>query len=172
MQRHAWLIAVWVWGFLFVTGVAPAAVERAPARVSIYDARFDAEKQIAKALQTARRKNRHVLVQFGANWCSDCQAMHRLFGTDRAIASVLKASYVQVLVDVDSKSGPMRNVATVERFGSPIEGGIPALIVLGPDGSLLTPRGVRSLSDKDHRHPEKVLAFLQKWAPAPPPGKK
>ena len=94
--------------------------------------------------------------------------MHRLFRTDRAIAAELKSDYVQVLVDVDSKSGPMRNAATVERFGNPIEGGIPALIVLGPDGSLLTPRGVRSLSDKDYRHPDKVLAFLQKWAPARP----
>ncbi len=146
-------------------GAAAEAVAAPKHRLSLYDPKADGEKQIADALGTAKRLGKNVLLQFGANWCPDCHAMHRLFQTDPKIAEVLKAGYVSVMIDVDSREGPMRNAAVVARFGNPIEGGIPALVVLAADGAQLTPKGTRDLKDDDHRHHEKVLAFLKRWAP-------
>ena len=146
-------------------GAAAEAPDAPKHRSSIYDLKADGEKQLADALATAKREGKNVLLQFGANWCPDCHAMHRLFQTDGQIAAVLKAGYVSVMIDVDSREGPMRNAAVVARFGNPIEGGIPALVVLAADGAQLTPKGTRDLKDDDHRHPDKVLAFLKRWAP-------
>src|SRR5437899_1947742 len=44
-------------------------------------------------------------------------------------------------------------------FCSPVLEDVPA------DGAQLTPKGTRDLKDDDDRHPDKVLAFLKRWAP-------
>ncbi len=100
-------------------GAAAEAADTPKHRLSIYDPKADGEKQIADALAMAKREGKNVLLQFGANWCPDCHAMHRLFQTDPEIAAVLKAGYVPVMIDVDSREGPMRNAAIVARFGNP-----------------------------------------------------
>ena len=170
MRKHFGFVPVGALAVVLIAlipsdGAAAEAADAPKHRLSIYDPKADGEKQIADALATAKREGKHVLLQFGANWCPDCHAMHRLFQSDPEIAAVLKAGYVTVMIDVDSREGPTRNAAIVERFGNPIEGGIPALVVLAADGAQLTPKGTRDLKDDDHRHPDKVLAFLKRWAP-------
>ena len=61
-------------------------------RPAIYDESADGAKQIADALVVAKKENKRVLLQFGANWCGWCHKLHKLFESDTAIAVRLKES--------------------------------------------------------------------------------
>lgn len=66
------------------------------ARPAIYDESADGQKQLTTALEQAKKENKVILLQFGANWCGWC---HKLFDTDQAIHSKLQKDYVVVMVD-------------------------------------------------------------------------
>src|SRR6185369_3055742 len=151
---------------LVTTATSAADATGKPKRPAIYDAKADGEKQIAEALAAAKRESKNVLLQFGANWCPDCHAMHGLIQTNRQIAATLQASYVVAMIDVDKTSGQQHNAKTIERFGNPITNGIPTLLILDGNGTILNAKTTDRLKDTDHRYPDKVLEFLKKWAPA------
>src|SRR5215471_11479703 len=85
-------------GLPFRTTAAESAKTDRP---NIYDESLDGMKQIANAVTTAKKENKRVLLQFGANWCGWCHKLHNLFQTDPQIAATLKAAYVVVLIDVN-----------------------------------------------------------------------
>src|SRR5436190_17111431 len=96
----------------------------------IYDTRADGEQLLAEALQSARGENKRVLLDMGANWCSDSQAMFHLLATNTPIRRVIQENYVFTMVDVNKHGRSPRNEKLVERLGNPISNGIPALLVL------------------------------------------
>ncbi|MFN0066808.1 MAG: thioredoxin family protein [Limisphaerales bacterium] len=145
-----------------------ATRQAADGKPQIYDPHADGERQLARALRQAERKDRRVLLCLGANWCGDSQAMHRLLDDDPALAAEARAHYVVVLVDVDNRVTPRRNAALVARLGEPLEKGMPTLLVLTPDGRVLNDTPDQRLDDEDHRFPDKVLAFLREYAGATP----
>lgn len=136
---------------------APAAA----ARPKIYDETADGSKQIEEALVTAKKEGKHVLLQFGANWCIWCHRLHQLFDKDAGVAAKLKQDYVVVLIDVNKE----HNKATDEKYGNPTKHGLPVLVVLDADGKQLTTKDSGELEEKDHHSPEKVLAWLKEWSP-------
>ncbi len=130
----------------------------------IYDTKADGEQQVAAALARAGREGRRVLLSLGASWCGDSQAMYHLLQTDRNIRRELERHYVLAMVDVNQQDAEPRNTNTVARFNNPIDHGIPVLLVLAPDGRLLNDDPNERLADSDHQHPDRVLAYLRKWA--------
>ena len=136
-----------------------------PKRPPIYDTKADGAKQITEALALAKREHKHVLLQFGANWCGWCHKLHTLFKSDQDIATFLNANYVLVLVDVDKVDGQPHNADTNARYGNPSGLGLPALVVLDGDGKQLTTQDSGKLEEGDHHDPAKVMKFLKEWAP-------
>jgi hypothetical protein len=65
------------------------------------------------------------------------------------------------MVDVNKE----HNKATDEKYGRPTDLGMPVFVVLDADGKQLTTQETGSLEEGDHHNPEKVMAFLEKWAP-------
>jgi thiol-disulfide isomerase/thioredoxin len=130
-------------------------------RTSIYDESADGTKQVGDALDIAKREHKHVLLQFGANWCSWCHKLHNLFQTDNSIAKELKSDYVVVLIDVDKG----HNRETNTKYGNPTRFGLPAIVVLDGDGKALITQDTGKLEEGDHHSPEKVIRFLKEWAP-------
>ena len=155
---------VWDWDAKNFTKSAHAdssSKASSQARAKIYDESSDGSKQIADALARAGKEHKHVLIQFGANWCSWCQKLHKLFETDKNVAGELKSDYVVVLVDVNK--GHNRNIDT--KYGHPTRFGLPAIVVLDADGKQLTTQDTRKLEEADHHSPQKVVAFLKEWSP-------
>ena len=66
-------------------GLSAAAEAPASSRKKIYDESLDGNKQIAAALAIAKKGDKRVLLQFGANWCGWCHKLHELFATDPCI---------------------------------------------------------------------------------------
>lgn len=141
----------------------PASGAEAPAKSSrpaIYDERADGGQQIADALARAKKENKRVLVQFGANWCGWCHKLHKLFENDADIAARLKEAYVVVLADVNKGHNEDIN----KRYGQPTRFGLPVIVILDADGKALATQDTGKLEDGDHHDPKKVLGFLNVWA--------
>src|SRR5205085_681957 len=118
---------------------------------------LDGSKQIADALAIAKKENKHVLLQFGANWCGWCHRLHHLFEADKDIAAKLKSDYVVVLVDVNKG----HNADVDLKYAHPTRYGLPAIVVLDADGKPLITQDTGKLEEGDHHSPEKVMAFLK-----------
>jgi len=140
--------------------VAGADSPAMPTRPPIYDENRDGGEQIADALVAAKKDNKRVLLQFGANWCGWCRKLHRLFQTDDEIAAKLKEAYVVVLVDVNKGHNDDIN----KRYGNPTRFGLPVIVLLDAEGKVLTTQDTGKLEDGDHHDPGKVLALLNEWA--------
>jgi thiol:disulfide interchange protein len=155
-----------IFGILALLAVAPCAAvfgADSPAKLShpaIYDENADGGKQIADALSVAKKENKRVLLQFGANWCGWCNKLHKLCESDAQIAAKLKADYVVVLVDVNKG----HNSEVDKRYGNPTRFGLPVIVVLDSDGKALVTQDTGELEVGDHHDPTKVLAFLNEWS--------
>ncbi len=132
-----------------------------PGRPKIYDESLDGAKQIAAALVTAKKEDKRVLLQFGANWCGWCHLLDELFESDKEIAAKLKSDYVVVLIDVNKDHNKNIN----ENYGNPMRYGLPVIVVLDADGKPLTTQDTGKLEDGKRHDPAKVMAFLKAWAP-------
>src|SRR5262245_22585941 len=107
-----------------------SAAESAKAeRPKIYDESADGSQQVTNALAAARKGNKVVLLQFGANWCGWCHKLHKLFASDKAIREELKAEYVVAMIDVDKG----HNKDLVAKHGAE-RLGLPCLVVLDAAG--------------------------------------
>src|SRR5690606_9625154 len=85
------------------TILSPAAAQKAaqPERSEpVYDESADAEAQIAGALAKAKKENRRVLIQWGANWCGWCNQLHDHMRADPEIRRKLLYEYDLVHVDI------------------------------------------------------------------------
>lgn len=131
----------------------------------IYDVHADGTGQIAAALTRASAENKRVLLIFGANWCIWCHRLHATLESDAAVSRALDRGFVTVMVDVNTRKGEKRNADVNERYGNPIQHGIPVLVVLGSDGKQLTTKDSGELEEGDAHSPAKILAFLSAWAP-------
>lgn len=158
-SRWVAAFALAVFGLFF----SPLIGWAAPSAKSPYDAQADGAKQIETALVSARREGKRVLLQFGANWCVWCVRLHGLFASDARIAARLKDSYAVVLIDVNEG----RNAAVNDRYGKPTRFGLPAIVVLDADGHPLVTQDTEAFEEGNRHDPEKVLAFLEKWAVRP-----
>lgn len=67
--------------------------------------------------------------------------------------------------DVNTCNGPKRNVGVNERYGNPIQHGLPVLVLLGETGKPWITQETGSLEEGDAHNPAKILAFLREWAP-------
>jgi len=168
--------AAWVGTFLMVGSIALGGAlvgcatnpgktaPTASAKPEIYDSAAQGDTLLASALARAAKAHKRVLLDLGANWCSDSQAMYRLLREDRAISRELDQHYVLLLVDANTRVTPPRNAALLERLGSPLVRGIPVLLVLSADGTVLNADAAERLADSDHQFPAKVLDYLRKWS--------
>ena len=134
---------------------------QAPARPNprLYPADANATDDINRALAAATRQHKHVLLDFGGNWCLDCHVLDNAFHQPR-IAPLLNNNFVLVHVDVGRYD---KNLDIAKRYRVNLEKGVPSLAVLSARGAVLYSTGdferARVLSEED------VIAFLDKWKP-------
>lgn len=141
---------------LVLHNVAVAAVR------DIYPAPERAHADLANALQSAAATHRHVLVDFGGNWCTDCHVLD-LYFHDAANGPLLAAAYVLVHVNVGQMD---QNLDIAERYGIPLKKGVPALAVLDSDGKLIYSQKTGEFEAMRRMQSGAVTEFLTRWKPA------
>lgn len=122
-----------------------------------YSATADARKDVQQALEQARKNHKAVLVFFGANWCEDCRSLARSLALPRN-ATQMAQDFNVVKVDVGNFD---RNLDVVDQFGSPTAKGIPAAVLLSPDGKVRYSTKAGELSNARRMSDEGVHDFFK-----------
>jgi thioredoxin 1 len=122
-----------------------------------YDEKADAKADLQRALSAAQSGGTPVLVIFGANWCQDCRALDKALGTGKN-AELVAREFKVVKVDVGNFD---RNLDLAARYGNPIKQGIPAAVVLSPQGELLYATRLGELADARHMSDTGIYDFFK-----------
>ncbi|MEU4115236.1 thioredoxin family protein [Kitasatospora sp. NPDC028055] len=127
-----------------------------------YDATRDAEADVKAALARSAGDQRPVLLDFGANWCPDCKVLDKLFRSPQ-VTPLLRDDYRVVAVDVGRFN---HNLDLAARYVDLRSSGIPALVVLSPDGTVRTASNDGAFSNARAISAGTVATFLKRWAQA------
>jgi thioredoxin 1 len=127
----------------------------------IYDENGNPRAEIRDALATAAREHKHVILDFGGNWCGDCQVLDYYFH-QQPNAALLNQNYVLVDIDIGHMD---KNVDVADKYEVPLKRGVPALAVLDERGHLLYSQKNGEFEAMRHMDPSSVTTFLEKWKP-------
>jgi thioredoxin 1 len=127
----------------------------------LYSATADAHADIAQAIQTASRTHKHIILDFGGNWCGECQVLDIYFHQPPNLP-LLENNFVLVHVDIGHMD---RNTDVAEKYEVPIKRGVPALAVLDEHGHLLYSQKNKEGEALVRTDPASVTAFLNQWKP-------
>ena len=145
-----------------VTTNTPASpAPRAIPHAIVYPAPDQARTDIAAALKTAAATHKRVLLDFGGNWCGDCQVLNIYFH-NATNWPILEADFVLVDVNIGRMD---QNVELAERYHVPLRKGVPALAVLSSGGKLLYSQTGGQFEDMRHMQSSALTKFLIQWKP-------
>jgi thiol-disulfide isomerase/thioredoxin len=142
----------------FAAGTANSAAR------DIYPDPSQAHADLAAALKTAAATHKRVLIDFGGNWCGDCQVLDIYFH-DPANLPLLEANFVVVHINI----GHMDiNEDIAEKYQVPLHKGVPALAVLSDKGTLLYSQKAGEFEAMRRMESSAVTNFLVQWKPTKP----
>jgi hypothetical protein len=83
-----------------------------------------------------------------------------MFASDPAIAPKLRSAYVVAEIDVDKEH--TKDVDA--KYGNPTRLGLPVIVVLDADGTVLTTKNTVELEEGNTYDRTRVMAFLNEWS--------
>ena len=146
--------------------LSPATLQQEKQAEPVYDPAADGRQQIAAALALAKRENKRVLVQWGANWCGWCLKLHALLTSDPAVRKKLLYEYEVVYVDIGDWK---KHMDLAQGYGAELkENGVPFWTILDGDGKLVANEATGPLEREGAHDPAKVLEVLTRHQAAYP----
>ena len=127
----------------------------------IYSATADPHADIAQAIKVATKQHKHIILDFGGNWCGDCQVLDIYFHQQPNL-SLLENNFVVVHVDIGHMD---KNTDVAAKYEVPIKRGVPALAVLDQHGRLLYSQKNKEGEALVRADPASVTEFLNQWKP-------
>ncbi len=111
-------------------------------------------REIQAALRRARENDKRVLLEFVANWCSDCREVVRVSNLTPA-ADVIAEQYVKVFVNVGrfDKHRELISQYHIDRIAT--------LVVLAGDGSRMAQTTLEPISENRTLSPERLAQWLR-----------
>ncbi len=140
----------------FAVGTANSATRE------IYPSPAQAKSDLAAALKTAAATHKRILLDFGGNWCGDCQVLDIYFH-DPATRPLLEANFVLVHITVGRID---ENLEIAKKYSVPLDKGVPALAVLNEKGTLLYSQRSGEFEAMRRMESSAVTSFLVQWKPA------
>jgi thiol:disulfide interchange protein len=127
----------------------------------IYPDPAQARTDLTAALKTAAATHKRILLDFGGNWCGDCQVLNIYFHAP-ANRAILDANFVLVHINIGTMNA---NLALAKKYEVPIEKGVPALAVLSEKGTLLYSQKGGEFEAMRSMQSSSVTSFLAQWKP-------
>jgi thioredoxin-related protein len=141
------------------TGEKPGAKTQTE-QVKLYDPTLDGMKQIKDAAATAKKENKHVLVQYGGNWCGWCIKFDGFCKADTSIMRIINNNYVPVKMNYSPEN---KNDAANAYMGNPTRFGFPVFIILDGNGKVLHIQDSGLLEEGQGYSKQKVTGFFRNW---------
>jgi thiol:disulfide interchange protein len=130
----------------------------------IYPDPAQAKTDLAAALKIAATTHKRILLDFGGNWCPDCQVLDIYFH-DPANRRILEANFVLVHVNIGHMDA---NLDIARQYEVPLHRGVPALAVLSEKGKLLYSQKGGEFEAMSRMESAQVTKFLVQWEPEKP----
>jgi thiol:disulfide interchange protein len=127
----------------------------------IYPDPSQGKADIAAALKTAAQTHKRVILDFGGDWCGDCQVLD-LYFHDEKNRPILDAGFVLVHVNIGHMDA---NLDIAQKYQIPLERGVPALAVLSDKGALLFSQKSGEFEAMRRMESSAVTSFLVRWKP-------
>jgi thiol-disulfide isomerase/thioredoxin len=125
---------------------------------NLYSETANPTADIAAALAQARREHKRVILDFGGNWCGDCQVLD-IYYRQSPNAELLAKNFILVHINIGHMD---KNVDVAKKYHVPITKGVPALAVIDANGNLLYSEREKEF---EHTSPAAITAFLNRWKP-------
>jgi thiol:disulfide interchange protein len=145
--------------FLFVFTYSAVSAQE---NVKLYDPSLDGMTQIKDAIGKAAKEGKHVLIQYGGNWCSWCKKFDTFCKADSTITGVISKNYIPVKLNYDPTN---KNAASNVFLGNPSRFGFPVLIIVDSKGKVLHIQDSGLLEEGPGYSKEKVTRFFGLWTP-------
>jgi len=127
----------------------------------IFSDTADAKAEIRTAILEAASEHKNVILDFGGNWCADCQLLNIYFH-DPSNAALLAANYIKVDINIGEYD---KNLDVVRRYGIPLNKGVPALAILNGSGTEIYLQKNAEFEKMHQLDSSAVTVFLEKWKP-------
>jgi thiol:disulfide interchange protein len=150
--------------FFLAALLALSAGQARSAGRDIYPDPAQARADLAAALKTAAATHKRILLDFGGNWCGDCQVLD-LYLHAPANRPILEANFVLVHVNI-GKMDANQDIAA--QYQVPLDKGVPALAVLTENGKLLYSQRNGQFEAMRRMELSEVTKFLVQWKPVQP----
>ena len=141
------------------SGSGTAAAQTKYTTKHLYSDTADPNADIAAALKQAKKEHKRVLLDFGGDWCGDCQVLDIYFH-QAPNDTLLSDNFVLVHVWIGRID---HNLDIPEKYGVAIKKGVPALAVLDANGKSIYAQATGEFSDMRHMDAKSVTDFLEKW---------
>ncbi|MEI9977841.1 MAG: thioredoxin family protein [Edaphobacter sp.] len=165
LKLHKSFIFVVAFAFLSpILASAPRAIAQILPNKNLYSETADPAADINAALVRARSEHKNVLLDFGGNWCGDCQLLD-IYYHQSPNAELLDKNFIVVHINIGHMD---KNVDVAKKYNVPITRGVPALAVLDAHGKLLYAEREKEF---EHTTAEDITAFLKRWKPSSAPAK-
>jgi thioredoxin 1 len=125
----------------------------------LYPSPEEAPKDVQAGLALAKKEHKRVILDFGGDWCGDCQVLDIYFH-ESPNEELLEQNFVKVNVNIGREDA---NLDLAHKYGVPVHG-VPALAVLDSKGDVLYAQD-KEFSDMRYMQQQSVTDFLTKWKP-------
>lgn len=125
----------------------------------IYSDTANPRTDIAAALRKARAEHKRVILDFGGDWCGDCQVLYIYFH-QKPNDDLIAKHFVVVPIDIGQMD---HNLDVAAKYKVPITKGVPALAVLDASGRLLYSQQTGQFENMRNMSVTAVTEFLNRW---------
>jgi thioredoxin 1 len=145
-----------------VMGAPMAFSQSAPIpHAHIYPDVQAAHTDIQAALIKARAEHKRVLLDFGGDWCGDCQVLN-YYMHQSPNKELLEKNYVLVDVNIGHID---QNIDIGDKYGVVLKKGVPAMAVLRPDGTVVYGQKNGEFENMRTMQSSDLTTFLEAWKP-------
>lgn len=124
-----------------------------------YDEAANGQADLEAAFARARKNGKTILLNLGGNWCPDAQALAGMLEIPE-LHNWLDENYEHVKIDIGDYD---RNMNIPARFGFEQLEGVPALLAIKTDGTLLNRKDCYIFRNARNREPQEVVDYLIEW---------
>lgn len=130
------------------------------AEKKLYDPSLDGMKQIDEAISKAKATGKHVLVQYGGNWCPWCIKFDAFCKADTEITKIIDDNYVSIKLNYSPEN---KNEASNVFLGNPTRFGFPVFVIIDGKGKVLHIQDSALLESGQGYDQKKVAGFMKNW---------
>ena len=128
-----------------------------------YDAKANAEADIAKLVVQAQKENKNIILQAGGNWCIWCLRFNYFVQETPELKESVDKNYLYYHLNFSPEN---KNEKIFAKYGNPGEKyGYPVFIVLDKNGKQIHTQDSAVLEEGKGYSLEKVKEFFNTWVP-------